>query len=115
MAVVSSKYEANSGDIHPIRVGDAVIAVSGNTVPSGAQTSSISAKISKGAREFGLKPRGVLLKRLVGTSPDQAAKYAFLPILSDSVFSGATFDPGTSHTYNGNSWEVSKKIDEDSD
>lgn len=107
-----TKYEADSGAIHTITMSADRIAVAG-TPPAGDVDSDIRVKISKTDREFGIKPRGVSLARTVGTAPDTATKYSFLPVLSQADFTGSGFSLGTSITYGGFTWEIVARFGED--
>lgn len=115
--MAASKYEADNGAIHRISLSAKKLAVASNTVPDGAVSSPVKVKISKGNREYGLRPRGVNLYRSVtgGTGGSAVTKilYAFLPILSKTVYDGATFAAETTHTYNGATWTVLGKRGED--
>lgn len=58
-----SKYEADDGTIHPIRLQpetlEANIGGGANSPPSADTDTDLSAKVSRGARAFGLRPRFV--------------------------------------------------------
>lgn len=111
-AKTTTKYEANDGSIHALLLDPDRFAVAG-TPPTGAIDSNIKAKISKGNREFGLRPRGVQLARVVGTAPDTFRKYAFLPVLTLTAFASATFAIGATITIDGTNWEVVAQVPED--
>lgn len=99
----SSKYQASYGDgtnIHPIRVQpETISAVIGGTSnnnepPSAAVSNPISAKVSRGGRGLGLKPRTVTLK-FTGTVPTgyKAGAVIVIPWLKPfplAVVKGAT-------------------------
>lgn len=57
------RYEANNGDIHPIRIQPETLTLTvggvANSLPAGAITRGNSAKVSGGSREFGLSARTV--------------------------------------------------------
>lgn len=107
-----TKYQDDDGNIHVIRLSAKVLAAAG-TQPTGAVDSPIPAKVSKGNREFGLRPRGVRVSRLVGTDPNQFSKYAFIPVLTSAAFGAGSFVPGGTVTYDGNDWTVSSLVQED--
>lgn len=111
---VNTKYEDNDTAIHPIRLNSTHASVAG-TAPTGAIDSNISAKVSKSARSYGLRPRGVRLSRLVGTAPDQFKRYAFLPVLTQAAFGTAAFNVGATITIDSVAWTVVKKVAEDMD
>jgi hypothetical protein len=113
MAFVRTKYEADSGTIHPLRLTTAYAAAAG-TVPTGAIDNNVPrAQVSKSNREFGLRPRGVRLARLVGTAPNQFYKYAFLPLRSIADFTSPDYAIGETVTINSVSWEIIEKREED--
>lgn len=62
---VRSRYEANNGLIHPIRVQPETLEASlgggANAAPAGAVDTSISVRTSQSARAFGIRPRLVTL------------------------------------------------------
>lgn len=111
---VTTKYEDEDGGIHPIRLDTTRTGVAG-TPPSGAVDSSISAKVSKSSRSYGLRPRGVRLSRILGTAPNQFKRYTFLPVLTPTALAGAGFATGSTITIDGTAWTVAKKVAEDMD
>jgi hypothetical protein len=111
---VTTKYEDEDGNIHPIRLNSTHSAVAG-TPPSGAVDSDISAKVSKSSRAYGLRPRGVRLSRIVGTSPDQFKRYSFLPVLTPTALAGSGFNIGSTITIDSVAWTVAKRVAEDMD
>ena len=60
-----SKYESDTGYIHPIRVQPETLALTlastANSAPTGVISSGISARVSNGNRQLGLKPRHVVV------------------------------------------------------
>jgi len=115
--MAKSKYEADNAAIHTINLSAKKLAVASNTVPTAAVDSTVKVKVSKSNREFGLRPRGVVMYRTVtagaGANAVTKNKYMFLPILSKTVFDGATFAAETTHTYDGSTWTVLDKKVED--
>lgn len=109
---VKSKYEADNGTIHPIRLSSTAAAQAG-TEPGGAVSSNIPAKVSKGNREFGLRPRGVRLYRSVGTAPNLFNKYKFLPLRSIADATDADYAPEAVVAIDGVSWKVAARVPED--
>lgn len=103
--VVGAKYEADSGEIHSIRITPEYYAAAG-TPPSGPITSNIKVKISKSNREHGIRPRGANLARVVGTEPNTFTKNAFLPVLLASEFNTGDFVPGGTVTIDSVEWTV---------
>lgn len=108
----TTRYEADSGDIHQIRMSAARIAVAGDP-PAGAVSNDINVKVSKTNREFGLRPRGVVLGREIGAAGDVATKYAFLPVLTPAAFATPAFAKGAEITYDGETWEIKSRQGED--
>lgn len=105
-------YTDDAGVTHPIRVSDPT-ATAGIFTASGTATSNVIAKVSKSNREFGLRPRGVRLSRLVGTAPDQATRYKFLPVATLAAYTGAAFAPNATITIGSNTWTVDTREPED--
>jgi hypothetical protein len=112
-----TKYEADAGTIHTVNMSAKKIAVTGNTAPEASVNSDIIAKVSKSNRSYGLRPRGVVLTQTVtggsGAAAVSRTKTAFLPILTKTIFDGATFAKESSVTYNGGTWTVLSKRGED--
>lgn len=109
---VKSKYEDDKGVIHPIRLS-ADSAAQAGAEPAGAVTSNIPAKVSKGNREFGLRPRGVRLYRSVGTAPNLFNKYKFLPLRSQADAADAEYAQEATIAIGGISWKVAAFVAED--
>lgn len=107
-----TKYQADSGLIHQLTMDADRISVAG-TPPTGGVDSDIKATVSKTNRTHGIRPRGVRLGRQIGTPPDTAVKYAFLPVLTPGDFAAAGFQLGATITYGGNTWEVVGRLKED--
>jgi len=106
------KYEADSGEIYGMVIDPERAAASG-TQPAGDVSSRMKVKISKTNREFGLRPRGVRLSRVVGTAPDQFRKYSFLPVVTQTAYDSPGFAIGSTITVDGTQWTVSTKLAED--
>lgn len=107
-----SRYQSDSGTIHAILLTAPVAAVAG-TAPSGAVDSDIKAKVSKTNREYGIRPRLVVLAQTVGTGANSFTKYARIPVLTPTDFASGTFQLGASVAYNGGSWTVASRLGED--
>lgn len=113
MALTTTRYEADTGTVHPIRIGDDIVAIAANTLPAGAVAEGTpSVKVSKNIREFGVEPRHVLVYRVVGTAPDTARKYKVVPIFDPAQFSNAAFNPEAVLTIGGTAWIVLERKDE---
>lgn len=111
-AYTSTKYEADNGDIHGILLSPDKAAVAG-TAPTGDTSSPVKVKVSKSNREFGIRPRGVRLSRIIGTAPDTFKKYAFLPVLTPADYATSAFAIGAEITIGGVVWVVASKEGED--
>lgn len=107
-----SRYQADNNDIHPIRMSPTRLAVAG-APPAGATTSDINVKVSKSNREYGIRPRGVVLSRPVNPGPDDKIYRAFLPVLTPAAFSSATFAKGANLVIGGVTWVIISKQNED--
>lgn len=90
---LGSKYESNAGTIHPIRVQPetlgAVIATIPNAAPAGNVTSGISARVSNGNRQFGLKPRGVVLAWTGAVPEGYSGDPVYIPALTPAFYNAA--------------------------
>jgi hypothetical protein len=105
-------YTADDGEIHPIRLSSTTATFGGFTA-DGAATSSIFAKVSKGNREFGLRPRGVRLVRNVGTPEVPNNRYKFLPVATETLYDGAVYNPNQEVTIDGAVYRVLNRQPED--
>ncbi len=106
------KYEADDGDIKPIRLAAATKAAAG-AEPGGAVTDDDFVKVSKSNREFGMRPRGVRLKINDGTEEEPNYRYRFLPVLSKAAYDGNGFNVRGTVTIDGEAWEIVRKVPED--
>lgn len=110
---VRSRYPSTlTGEIHPIRVQPETLAMaltSSTTTTNAGSTSAISnpisADVSRGDRELGLRPRLATLA-ILGTPPTgySSSSVVRLPILNETLFAALTI--GTSVNYLGTTWEV---------
>lgn len=106
-------YEDNFGVVHPMRMTTAYFNVVSGIMPAGPAESSIPAKISKGNREFGLRPRGVRLARDVGGDEGTTTKYTFLPVPVASAWGTTPYVDGGAVTINAVQWLVVGLVEED--
>lgn len=106
------KYETNEGDISLMRLLPDRASVAG-TEPTNDANTSLRVKVSKSDREFGIRPRGVRLSRIVGTAPDTFRRYSFLPVTTPTAFATAAFQLGATITIGDTDWTVSARIEED--
>lgn len=111
-------YEADSGEKHYIRqqpeTGSLAITDGGsNTVLDGAATSEFWAKESRGAREYGLRPRKLRLQWLPNGAPEgyKEEEDFTITIYSQAVYNAATLRKTA--TYLGGNCKVVGKIPED--
>lgn len=107
-----TKYEADDGTIHPILM-TADYAAAAGAAPAGAVNSDIKVKISKGNKEYGIRPRGVTLSRVAGTAPDTFTKTTFLPVLTETAYDSAAFANNATISIGSTSWTVVGKRPED--
>lgn len=105
---VRSKYEANYADpapIHPIRVQPETLAATiggtANAAPAGAISNPISASVSRGKREKGLKPRTITVQFPATGQPTgyKASGTTILVAVTLAFWNLAA--PGTAITYLG--------------
>ena len=108
-----SKYGAsygNGSNIHPIRIQpetkDAVIDGTANSAPAGANTSPISAAVSRGNRALGLNARMVSLRAPESGQPAGylASGITRIPALTQAFYDKAT--KGATCTYQDVSYTV---------
>jgi hypothetical protein len=108
----TTKYEASNGTIHQIRMDAARIAVAG-AAPGGAVDSPIKVKVSKSNREFGIRPRGVQLRRPINPGATDKIFRSFLPVLTETAFDSNTFALDAQITIGGTAWKIIGKVQED--
>lgn len=87
MAIITTKYQSNSGGIYRIRLDAAKAAIVGNAAPAGAITDpNVEVEVAEAGsrRKFGLHPRGVRYRR-VGTGADLNKVFTvFVPALTEA-------------------------------
>lgn len=105
------KYEADNGDIHPIRVASSYVTAIG-AEPSGAISNDLNARTRKGNREFGLRARGHRFYREVGSGDDTFRRYAFVPKMTEAAWSAT---PSGTVTFAGETWTFLSRVPEDVD
>ena len=119
MASVNGKglyfYEADSAETHIVELDDVTLTmnISGTAViqPAGPATSPFWAKVSRGATEYGLRPRKIGVC-FTGAAPGTLESGPTYPvtILSPTDFAAATI--GSTVTYQGESAQVRTKSPE---
>lgn len=97
-----SRYERNNGNIHPIRIQPETLTLTigsqANTAPTGAATSNISAKVTRGNRGVGLKPRTVTFAYNTAPAGYKQDSPITVPWLRESTFDA--IGRGSTGTYN---------------
>lgn len=88
----SGKYQSDSGNIYSIRVQPETITATfasvANAAPAGAIDQEVSAKVSKGNRGFGIKPRTVTFRWVAAPDGYEPTTLQTLPVLTSSVYNG---------------------------
>lgn len=102
-----AKYEADSGEIHPIRVQPETV-FEENPQPTGGVTEDQFVRARGSARKYGILARSVTLSRVIGSGDyGQARVYSRVPIFTatalDSLVTGSTV------VYQGLDWVVGEK------
>ena len=110
--LLTYKYEADDGTIHPLRLNADTAAAAG-TEPAGGINSNIKAKVSKGNGEFGVRPRRVGVSRVIGTAPNDYRVYKTIPVYTLSDYTSPAFTIGASITIAGQVWVIISKQGED--
>lgn len=105
-----TKYEADGGTIHKIRLTAKTVTIAG-TAPTEDVDSPVPAKVSKSDGEYGVRPRGIRITRVVGTGAAAFRQYAFVPVLTPTTWDGLS--ENSTVTYDGNSWTIATKVPED--
>lgn len=109
-------YEGNSAEKHLIKSQpeSAVFSIGGspNAIPTGPATSPFWAKTSRGAKEYGLRPRKLRFRFDAGDEPDGYADCGVLEVVvyTKSVYDNATV--GGTATYMGASGKILGKVPE---
>lgn len=105
-------YESDTGSVHLMKL-DSTTVTAGGTQPTSTTISDIRPKLSKSNREFGLRPRYVVIGRTFGTAPDTFIKYRKIPVFQATTFAGTTFALGATVTIGTQDWEVVSRFPED--
>lgn len=114
--MVLARYQADNGDIHPIRLRPETNTVVSGTIPAGNVTNNLFAKVTKSKRQFGISPRQVVIARGIGTGADTATVYATLPICEPSDWDSDTgaWQVSSNVSYKGATWMIVSRIPENS-
>lgn len=110
---IISKYEADDGEIHPIRIQPETIIATTNPAPTGATTSSIRARVGGSRRSYGLHARTIRVTWTVpATHPDgyKDGGTMTIPVLGAAAF--AAINVGSTFTYLGSGVTVTGKSPE---
>lgn len=98
-----TKYEANNGDIHPIRVMPATLAANlgvVNAAPAGAVDVNLYARVGKSKREYGIGPRIAYVQFTADPPTGYEAGNTYpIPVLSKATYDQITST--TTGTYRG--------------
>lgn len=89
MALVTSKYQSDSGGIYRIRLDAAKAGITGNAAPAGAISDpNVEVEVAEAGsrRKFGIHPRGVRYSR-IGTGADLNKRFSvFVPALTPASY-----------------------------
>ena len=88
-AFARSVYYADNGSIHPIRLSQEALDAQPVAPTPSKYTNRISAKISRGKYEMGLKPRGLNLVRKEISGEVIQTFRKFFPILDNEIWESA--------------------------
>lgn len=111
-AMVKTRYQDDAGRIHPIRIRQQVADALTTPAPVEAVNDRTHVKISKGNREFGIRPRGIRLARTRGEAPNTFVEYAFIPVLGVGDLGDPGNAVGNGIIYNGENWIISGHVPE---
>lgn len=102
---LSAKYEAENGDIHPIRIQPETV-FDENLEPTGGVTKQTFARVTGSRRRYGLKARILTLSRDIGdaTNYGGGTLYARIPVLKKA--SVAALLTGSTITYQEVAWTI---------
>lgn len=113
MAIVSSKYQSNSGGIYRIRLDSAKLAITGNTPPAGGISDpNVEVEVAEAGsrRKFGIHPRGVRFSR-VGTGADLNKRFSvFIPALTEASLTAIAATESV--TYKGQTYTDARIVPE---
>lgn len=116
MANLNVVYFSDSNSKYLIRLSQDKLNLFGNNAGVG-QTATIPlrAKVSRSAREYGIRPREITLNKVtlvtIGGSQVTATRYAVIPVVRRQDFDGVAL--GSQVTYKGQQWTVINKRGED--
>ena len=108
-AFINSLYQTDQGEVAPIKIQPETLSFSigseTNVAATGPATSRMFVKISKGNREYGCRPRKIVVK-FTGTVPTgyKADQTYAIPALTPAIFGAAI--PTAVGSYLGEAVEV---------
>ena len=108
MALADYIYESDSGVSFQIRIDTDQAGVSGGVV--GSSDVAAHVRVSSSRRDFGVQPRFVTAKRLVGAAPNQKTLSTKLAICTPAKFAGLAV--GSDIDINGVAYKVGSKTPE---
>lgn len=113
-AMRKTKYKADNGEIHPIRMREATYTAVLGTIPDGETTNSNYVFVTKSKRRYGIGARHVVIGRTVGTAPDTYVKYSRLPVCDPTDWNAETgaWQVGNVVSYEGTNWEIVSRVNE---
>lgn len=109
MAKQRYKYQCDNGNVFEIRLDSRTVAATGNESAAGSLTNpKIAILASRGANKYGLTPRKVNVRRLIGTVGTGANvrsvyQYASLVYCTPAGYAAAL--AANTIAYNGVDWE----------
>lgn len=109
---VKTKYLADNGQIHPIRLTIPYF-YWGGLPPEGGLTSRIPAMVTKSTSRHGLRPRGFKLYRVTGVSPNTRIVYGFCPLLTREWYDAPWAAPEVEWEVDGLPWRIQALVPED--
>jgi hypothetical protein len=114
---IRSIYETNSGNFARIRVQPETELATDGTTPNDAAIGPVNlpvaAKVSRGAREYGIRPRRIGLVFEDGNEPSgyESGNIIYIPALTRAFFDALDVDQQI--TYLGETANVVSKLEED--
>lgn len=109
MAFKDYVYESDSAsNSYLIRLDTDQATLSGAVV--GTTTDGFHVKVNKNRRAYGLHPREISLRRLVGTAPNEKSFFTRLAICTKAAYDAITVGDGV--TINGINYTVTAKTGE---
>lgn len=112
MAFIDTKYTTDGGLIISVRTDEDLAGLMG-TPATGTVDLDIHGLVNGNrSREFGVHVRGAVCFRTVGTAPDTAKKYKFIPVLTQAELGAAAYEDGATITVSGTVWTVSDRTAE---